>query len=402
MRRPLSIVLIALGLVALAGVARAAEYAATYEPGPLPKTVAAESTIDISMKITNTGTVTWNKGFPNHIQLENHWTRPGETTWLEGGVSFPTAVGVVAPGASVTLTARAFTPAKGGNYILKWDLYAPDSVKWFSKVGVPTADQPVTVVSPLPILLKLNTAIGSKVDTLVIVPPKIDDVMGTIEPGAELVIKGTGFGSAVGVASLIFKSPTFGDKTVTVKPLEWKNKYVHGVVPDVSGFPDMLATVQVVTKDGRASELFPVTFKARRVVLTLGADDIAPDCAHTSKGDVCQGKGSRFQCGPPSVDTSGLVAGDTINAEHHSGMCVSCYWGDDHYAVTLKNGWVFHDWGWWWHTHGSTDLDRVPPVGFTLGATSATFKIHWGTGYCAWVRYGITLLIFGPEGVPFK
>jgi hypothetical protein len=238
--------------------------------------------------------------------------------------------------------------------------------------------------------------------------PRIDDIDGTIQPGAEILIKGSGFGVATGTAALILRNPVFGDKVVVIRPAEWKDTYLHGTVADVIGLPDGLGSIQVVTQDGRASNLFFVSFRARRAWIKLPARDIDGDCSRTSAKDFCQGKGERItECWGPGIKFPG--PGDDADpssfyAEHASHSCTRCDAGADRFGATLKNGWTFADMGWWWNTP-STRVGRAAleePKGFLTGATAASLEVQWKTGNCAWVQYGVDLHITGPEGVPYR
>jgi hypothetical protein len=239
-------------------------------------------------------------------------------------------------------------------------------------------------------------------------PPTIDDIDGTIQPGAEILIKGSGFGAAAGTAALILRNPVFGDKVVAIRPAEWKNTYLHGTVADVIGLPDGLGTIQVVTPDGRASNLFSVSFRARRAWIKLPARDIDGDCSRTSAKDFCQGKGERItECWGPGIKFPGPghdADSSSFYAEHASHSCTRCDGGADRFGATLKNGWTFADMGWWWNMP-STRLGRSSleePKGFVTGATAASLEVQWKTGSCSWVQYGVDLHITGPDGVPYR
>jgi hypothetical protein len=243
-------------------------------------------------------------------------------------------------------------------------------------------------------------------DKLEMPSPRIDDVEGVFHPGAEILIKGAGFGAGTGAASLVLRSPAFGDRVVTITPAEWRATYVYGTIADVTGVPDVLGTVQVVTRDGRASNLLPVSFTARRDWIQLPATDVDGDCSRTSDRDYCQGKGARItECwGPGETTYPGLAEVDSFYAEHASHACTSCNWGTDRFGGTLKNGWTFADMGSWSASHstslGSGSVEE--PKGFTAGSATAAIEVQWKAGYCSWVRYGVSLYITGPAGVPSK
>jgi hypothetical protein len=386
----------------------AAEYGATYAPAPVGDVVAS-TWVKTSVKVTNTGTLTWNKAFPYATNLVYHWSKKGETAWIPSGPFFsyltmPLAK-PVAPGETVTIGATFIAPNDEGSYVLRWDLSMPDvKPSLFSARGVPMANQPVTVVkTTISPTAKLGDIVKSGTLTLATLPVTIDNVVGAIEPETDVVIEGTGFSGAPGTAALMLKSPAIGEKSYALTVVEWNSKYIYGTLPKITGVPDMLGTIQVVTKDGRASAFYSVAFTAAREYIKLPAKDVGGDCSRTSDEDFCQGKGTRItECWGPGPDTFGTALPDSsYYAEHSTHECVSCNSGTDSFGVTLKNGWVFD------YTGGESVAHRKASVNLssaavTSGATSAVVNMPWSTGYCAWVSYWLDFHVTGPAGVSYK
>jgi O-antigen ligase len=117
-------------------------YGATYR-APATMQVAPGAAIRVPIEVTNTGESTWRTDGRSPVRLSYHWMRANRDRIATGGARTPLP-GPVAPGASVSLTARLQTPDEPGTYLLAWDL-VHERVAWFSERGAGAAATQVTV-----------------------------------------------------------------------------------------------------------------------------------------------------------------------------------------------------------------------------------------------------------------
>jgi len=114
-----------------------AQYNARYAPAPLPP-LTVNQTTTVQVKVTNTGSVTWENTGRCPVVLGYRWyytqTKVFEDTQ---GTPLPTAV---APGQTVELAATIEAPSVQGSYTLAWDLRA--KCEWFTSLGVAPGLQP--------------------------------------------------------------------------------------------------------------------------------------------------------------------------------------------------------------------------------------------------------------------
>ncbi len=107
-----------------------------------PANMAGKETVNVSVSVTNVGTLTWPSGGANPVYLSYHWYSEG-SVYVWDGLRTPLP-GNVAPGESVTLTASLKAPAGPSTPVVKWDM-VQEGATWFSFNGAPTLDVPVTV-----------------------------------------------------------------------------------------------------------------------------------------------------------------------------------------------------------------------------------------------------------------
>lgn len=113
-----------------------ARYGAGYELVEMPATLGAESEYTAVLKITNTGSMTWNTSPPGKVGLSYRWYGypGGEEISMPYQLSeLPRPVG---PGESVEIPAGFRTPDQPGRYLLVFDLVQPWRT-WFSAAGAP-------------------------------------------------------------------------------------------------------------------------------------------------------------------------------------------------------------------------------------------------------------------------
>lgn len=124
---------------------------ATYSALDTPRRMIPGDRYPIRVTVTNTTQQPLVAG--RHV-LSYHWTLPGGQD-ATAGTRIDTALPAVAPGATVTVDARAEAPtlADIGNereqFTLRWDIYDQQTRRWLSEsAGVPTLDLPVRVEHP--------------------------------------------------------------------------------------------------------------------------------------------------------------------------------------------------------------------------------------------------------------
>lgn len=116
-----------------------APYGATYVPSAV--TITAGETTTSRVRVTNTGTLTWQA--TSKFRLSYHWYQDNAHIVFDGVRTF-LPPGEIAPGQSVLIEATVKAPPAPGTYTLKWDMVHED-ITWFSWKGVPTGDQVVSV-----------------------------------------------------------------------------------------------------------------------------------------------------------------------------------------------------------------------------------------------------------------
>jgi hypothetical protein len=115
-----------------------------------PATMTTNTTHEVGLSFTNTGSLTWTPSGPNPVNVSYHWRRnacPGTSTAVFDGLrtALPEEIG---PGESVAeLNASVRTPAGAGTYCLQFDLVR-EGVTWFSSQGVTMLTRTVNVQSP--------------------------------------------------------------------------------------------------------------------------------------------------------------------------------------------------------------------------------------------------------------
>lgn len=130
-------------LVGLVGQAMA-QYNAAYAVSPITRLVAGE-TVNVALKVTNTGTARWNNVGPCAVALGYHWFQG--PTRLASEPQAATLPVPVSPGQSVELTATVSAPTTPGAYTLAWDLRAQCECEWLTNLGAAPGRQPVEVVT---------------------------------------------------------------------------------------------------------------------------------------------------------------------------------------------------------------------------------------------------------------
>ena len=97
----------------------------------------------VPITVQNRSSQAWPAGGVFHLSF--HWFRGGVQIVRDGDRTFMTAA--VAPGATVSLTAKVTAPATTGATVLQWDM-VQEGVAWFSDRGVPMSAPKSVNVTP--------------------------------------------------------------------------------------------------------------------------------------------------------------------------------------------------------------------------------------------------------------
>ena len=379
--------------------AEAAEYNATYTPGPIDP-IATGQTKTVSVTVKNTGTQTWTPGV---TFLSYHWYQ-GSTAFVWDGerTSLPKPV---APNDSITLSAKVTANVPVGSYTLKWDMLGPAT--WFSLKSppVPTGNQSVEVMSSvvsavksIPRILateKVTETSNFKALLTALTTPKITGIftspVSVLRPEESAVITGSWFGSKLGTVTITLPS---GKKTNLVVR-QWLNTLIWVEVTPITGEKDGTASIQVETAGKTASNKVNVSFEATRGELLFPNYLMKSNCAHSSFPSLGQDECMTSYWGDV-----------TLNALHSSVIGVNngqdTFWKE----TPLKNGWVF---GGYWEITSTFDilkgvLEHNSRGGIPILSDPTTIKIpvNWSTPLFGWIAYVGNVYIIGPEGVPYQ
>ncbi len=224
----------------------------------------------------------------------------------------------------------------------------------------------------------------------------------SVKPGDQFTITGCGFGYVNGQAQLDGNFPG-GVLNLIVK--DWTDtKIVVAVPSDISAVPDQTTTLEVKTYHNVVSTKPGVAFVALRETRELTLMDFSTrDYSHGLVTSVVTGGG------PPSY-----TCGASICAKHKvAAVQTPPFNGDDHYQLTLKNGWVYtsHVFD---NADSGSDVDLfncaipsgVAPKPTLVEANTGSplsFKVHnvfWGC--LSWTTYRLKVTLSGPKGTAFN
>lgn len=124
-----------------------------------PLSIHAGETVTPTLMLRNSGERAWETGGSSPTYVFYHWLSPdGKLMQIADGQHTPLPRDV-APGESITLSVPLIAPSQPGQYLLAWDMLR-EGLFWFSVLGNPTYDVPVTVepaTTPLTQNSKSNT-----------------------------------------------------------------------------------------------------------------------------------------------------------------------------------------------------------------------------------------------------
>lgn len=106
--------------------------------------IRAGEIVTPTLTLRNRGERTWEARGDSPVYVFYHWlSTDGKLMHIADGQHTPLPQDV-APGESITLAAPVIAPAQPGEYLLAWDMLR-EGLFWFSVLGNPTHDVPVTV-----------------------------------------------------------------------------------------------------------------------------------------------------------------------------------------------------------------------------------------------------------------
>ena len=243
--------------------------------------------------------------------------------------------------------------------------------------------------------------------------PKIEGFeVAVVEPGMHyLTIKGCGFGWAKGTPTSAGKPEGPGEVRLhgnfpggsvhlPMSPYQWWSVWYDGTIdvnmpPGLNSLVDHTVQLQVIRKDGKQSNLWPLKFKAAMQLRMLELSDFQVSCSNAATSNTCgPGKTGQYVDGQLADDPSKTA---TV---YHEAIALSA--GKDTFSLpSLKNGWhfvgyVFED--------SSTPMSSVTPPQFTPSANtvSANLNYSWTIFFNGEIRYDLTFWIVGPEGFDYK
>ncbi|MBL8515806.1 MAG: hypothetical protein JNM76_02460 [Betaproteobacteria bacterium] len=332
-----------------------------------------------------------------------------DAPWPRKASFTPTEVGTwiiahaLAPGQGIAATAGCFSLPAGSDGKLvvvakPAPAGAPAAGGVNSPAGVAQPDRlsiPAGVVNPPPSFsIKSPPACGV---------PTINSLSGNLGNSAPLGISGCGFGPSVG--DVLVKGTFNNQPNQTVKLLvnSWNDAAIQVSLPaDVTGAPDQMLALQVVTPGGVKSVDKSVNLVAKRVSVMLLMTELQ-------------------QASTPSVGTYEKHV-STGSSSYGSGVCGATVCldrkllpvppfgitGTDKFRLPLKNGWyaksvklTMADSGADFNLVGTT-TGPVPWLSNASGPDLIGADVHWGVlGPLGWIRYKLVMEIEGPKGVPY-
>jgi hypothetical protein len=182
-------------------------------------------------------------------------------------------------------------------------------------------------------------------------------VGGKVKPGDSIIIGGCGFGASLGQAFLV--GDFAGGKAQLIVD-SWSDTGIGARVPEgLSGAPDQLAGVQVVTKAGaKSNKDKTLAFEARRERKMITASDTDYECTTSEGADYvhyCKTGGQLYGSAP---------CGNTVCQQHKSRpFPAGPFNGKDDFVLHLKNGYEYAAVEFWPNSGADFAIPVTPPVG---------------------------------------
>ncbi|HEY3169409.1 MAG TPA: hypothetical protein VGK08_00250 [Thermoanaerobaculia bacterium] len=248
--------------------------------------------------------------------------------------------------------------------------------------------------------------IGSGAVAVHCLGPKIEGFeVDVIEPGMHyLTIKGCGFGCAKGTPCSGPEGPgevrlhgnfPGGSVHLPMSPYQWWYVWYNDTIdvnmpPGLNSLVDHTVQLQVIRKDGKQSNFWPLKFKAAMQTRLLKLSDFQVSCSNAATSNTC-GPGKTADGEPDPTKTATVYHEDTVLSA-----------GKDTFSLPLlKNGWHFQNYTF---EDSSAPLSSVTPPEFTPSANtlSANLNYFWTILFNGNIRYDVAFWIVGPEGFDYK
>jgi hypothetical protein len=265
---------------------------------------------------------------------------------------------------------QRLSPKNLSRAYLLWEAPSEDQLRGFIERNFPSAEVHSFTVWNIPAIE---------------FPPLITAIFpfSVIRPGGGVIVQGEYFQDQPGQFVLSLNQ---SGQQLELTNLQWGDTFAAGTIPMIAGVPDQPAFLQIITKDGKVSNQWPVQFTATRVVILLPGSALTPVACGSGGDDFCY-VGS-------NTDPFTVAGGHAMSVGLYSAS------GTDVYNCSLKNGWVFDHYQW-----GTEDGIQDGPFGLApdpVGQADFTLAISWFFDVFGSASYDISLFVVGPAGVPFN
>lgn len=345
-----------------------------------------------SVRVAPAVTQTINKSLPSNLTQTPSAAAGNTTQAVPQPVISSVAPSQTSIGARVTLTGQNFAPNHQVFFVTETGAEIPAAMQYQSattlQTQVPAMGEPSDALRTVAIYLKSmasGTAVKSNSIAFQLLPPptitSLDRISGL--PGESLLVNGVGFQNP----KVHFQQPAGGkDYFISPKTNEWNASQVYVTLPEIPLVPinGMQLNVTVETNGLRSA---PKLFTLMPILVEAPLNEVAwKDFKQHNSADV----------------TSSWAG---FNGVHHYSGTFDFNNGTEHIAptVTLRNGWkvvriditsevLMYD-----YVTGHAGFS-VPPV----TAADLTVTVDWWVRCEGSVYFGVTYIIKGPKGVPYK
>lgn len=253
---------------------------------------------------------------------------------------------------------------------LTWSVRSRDAIEDFITEHIPAEAHRFEIIVILdPILFPMITSLFP---------------FSVVQPKGGVIVQGIAFGAQAGKFLL---RGAFPGGALELVDLQWGESFAAGVIPWITGVQDQDAFLQIVTKEGRTSNLFPVRFTAAREVRLLQGDALTPvRCGDEGGSDSCY--------------IGGAADPFTVAGFHFAVIWPGSASGQDVYQCTLANGWVFDHYE--WNAQNGIQGGPFGQAPDPDGQSAFTVDISWFYDVFGSSNYELSIFVVGPFGVPYQ